>query len=156
VFFVFQESCAIITKSICSEKNTPMTLPLFSLFFRKDEPIGKKGERVAAEYLKKKGFTILEMNYKNPKGKQLGEIDIVTRKGKDIVFVEVKTRRGEPGKAFPEDNLTPGKLRKLEKIAAHYLQTHREIDTPYHFDAVTILFDTTGTASIRHFEHIFA
>lgn len=132
-----------------------MTLSVFSLFFRKDEPIGKKGERVAAEYLKKKCFTILEMNYKNPKGKQLGEIDIVTRKEGRIVFVEVKTRRGEPGKAFPEDNLTPGKLRKLEKIAAHYLQTHHEHDTPYHFDAVTVLFDTTGTAIIRHFEHIF-
>lgn len=133
-----------------------MTLPIFSLFFRKDEPIGKKGERVAAEYLKKKGFTILEMNYKNPKGKQLGEIDIVTRRGKDIVFVEVKTRRGELGHTFPEDNLTPGKLHKLEKIAAHYLQMHRERDTPYHFDAVTVLFDTTGTATIRHFEHIFS
>ncbi len=133
-----------------------MTLPIFSLFFRKDEPIGRKGERVAAEYLKKKGFTILEKNYKNPKGKQLGEIDIVTRKGKDIVFVEVKTRRGEAGKAFPEDNLTPGKLQKLEKIAVHYLQTHRERDTRYHFDAVTVLFNEKGTATIRHFEHIFS
>lgn len=132
-----------------------MILPIFSFLCRKDEPIGKKGERVAAEYLKKKGFTILEMNYKNPKGKQLGEIDIVTRKGKDIVFVEVKTRKGKVGEVFPEDNLTPGKLHKLEKIAAHYLQTHREHDAPYHFDAVTILFDEKGTAAIRHFEHIF-
>ena len=132
-----------------------MTLPIFSLFVRKDEPIGKKGERAAAAYLKKKGFKILEMNYKNPKGKQLGEIDIVTRKEKEIVLVEVKTRRGEVGNAFPEDNLTPGKLRKLEKIAAHYLHAHRESATPYHFDAVAILFDTKGAASIRHFEHIF-
>lgn len=133
-----------------------MTIPIFSLFFRKDEPIGRKGERAAAEYLKKKGFKILEMNYKNPKGKQLGEIDIVTRKEKQIVFVEVKTRRGEQGKAFPEDNLTPGKLHKLEKIATHYLQSHREHDTPHHFDAITVLFDEQDHASIRHFEHIFA
>lgn len=133
-----------------------MTLPIFSLFFRKDEPIGRKGEQVAAEYLKKKGFTILEMNYKNPRGKQLGEIDIVTRKGKDIVFVEVKTRKGKVGEVFPEDNLTPGKLKKLEKIATHYLQSHREHDTPYHFDAVAILFDEKGAAAIRHFEHIFS
>lgn len=133
-----------------------MTLPIFSFFCRKNESVGKKGERIAAEYLKKKGFKILEMNYKNPKGKQLGEIDIVARKEKKIIFVEVKTRRGEPGKAFPEDNLTPGKLHKLEKIAAYYLQTHREIDTPYHFDAVAVLFDATGTATIRHFEHIFS
>ena len=133
-----------------------MTLPIFSLCFRQDEPLGRTGEQVAAEYLKKKGFTILEMNYKNPRGKQLGEIDIVTRKGKDIVFVEVKTRKGKVGEVFPEDNLTPGKLKKLEKIATHYLQSHREHDTPYHFDAVTILFDEKGTAAIRHFEHIFS
>lgn len=133
----------------------PMLIPSFSFFQQKQDPIGKKGEQIAAAYLKKKGFKVLEMNYKNPKGKQLGEIDIVTRKGKDIVFVEVKTRKGKTGEVFPEDNLTPGKLKKLEKIAAHYLQTHRERDTPYHFDAVTVLFENHNTAAIRHFEHIF-
>lgn len=132
-----------------------MIIPRFSLFQRKQDPIGKKGEQIAAAYLKKKGFTILEMNYKNPKGKQLGEIDIVTRKDDTIVFVEVKTRKGKTGEVFPEDNLTPGKLRKLEKIATHYLQSHRHQDAPYHFDAVTALFDECNTATLRHFEHIF-
>lgn len=153
MFFVWEKP--VILKGTKKLGKTSMTLPIFSFFFRKDEPIGKKGEQVAAEYLKKKGYRILEMNYKNPKGKQLGEIDIVTRKGKDIVFVEVKTRRGTPGKAFPEDNLTPGKLHKLEKIAAHFLQSHRIQGTSYHFDAVTVLFDEKKTATIRHFEHIF-
>jgi len=132
-----------------------MRIPPFSLFQRKQESIGKKGEQIAAAYLKKKGFEILEMNYKNPKGRQLGEIDIVMRKEQSIVFVEVKTRKGTMGNVFPEDNLTPGKLRKLEKIAAHYLQSHHCEDTPYHFDAVAILLDETNTATIRHFEHIF-
>ena len=96
------------------------------------------------------------MNYKNPKGKQLGEIDIIAQKEKQIVFVEVKTRQGTAEKTFPEDNLTPSKLHKLEKIATHYLQSHHFQDVPYHFDAVTILFDENRTATIRHFEHIFA
>lgn len=132
-----------------------MTLPIFSLFFRKDEPIGKKGERVAAEYLKKKGFKILEMNYKNPKGKQLGEIDIIAKKDATIIFVEVKTRKGIVENTFPEDNLTPWKLQKLEKIATHYLQTHHPTEISYHFDAVTVIFNENKIASIRHFEHIF-
>lgn len=132
-----------------------MKIPSFSIFQKKNVPIGKKGENIAAAYLKKKGFKILEMNYINPKGKRLGEIDIIVRKGEVIVFIEVKTRNGEAGKVFPEDNLTPGKLRKLEKIATHYRQSHQLQGTSYHFDAITILFNEKQTATIRHFEHIF-
>lgn len=133
-----------------------MKVPSFSIFFQdKQISIGKKGEQVAAAYLKKKGFKIIKMNYINPKGKQLGEIDIIAQKEEVIVFVEVKTRKGEVGKVFPEDNLTPGKFRKLEKIAANYLQSRHLQGTSYHFDAITVLFDEKRTATIRHFEHVF-
>ncbi|MFZ1736204.1 MAG: YraN family protein [Candidatus Moraniibacteriota bacterium] len=132
-----------------------MKIPSFSIFQDKHDSIGKKGENIAATYLKKKGFKILEMNYINPKGKQLGEIDIIAQKEDILVFVEVKTRRGETNKVFPEDNLTPSKLHKLEKIATHYIQSHHLQDKSYHFDAITVLFDEKQTAVIRHFEHIF-
>lgn len=132
-----------------------MILPIFSSIFRRDESIGKKGERVAMEYLKKKGYKILEMNYKNPKGIQLGEIDIIAQKDETIIFVEVKTRRGSTEKTFPEDNVTPSKLRKLEKIAVHYLKTHHSEEISYHFDAIAIVLTEKKVASIRHFEHIF-
>ncbi|QQS15297.1 MAG: YraN family protein [Candidatus Moraniibacteriota bacterium] len=128
---------------------------LLQPFRHKRSSLGKSGERTAALYLKNKGFKILEMNYRNPRGKQLGEIDIIAKKGDTIVFVEVKTRKGEMGTVFPEDNLTPGKLRKLEKIATYYLQSRHLRDSSYHFDAVTILIDKTGSTTIRHFEHIF-
>ncbi len=125
------------------------------LFPRQIPSLGKKGEKKAAEYLRKKGFQILEMNYKNPKGRQLGEIDIIAKNGKEIVFVEVKTRKGGPGIVFPEDNLTPEKLRKLERVAEYYLQSNKLLENPYHFDAIAVSFDQKDCISVRHFEHIF-
>jgi putative endonuclease len=132
-----------------------MVIPPFSFFCQKNEPLGKRGEQIAATYLKKKNFKILERNYRNFKGKQLGEIDIIAEKDKAIVFVEVKTRQGNPHTVFPEDNLTPAKFKKLEKIATYYLQSQHLRDMPYHFDAIAILFDEKKAASVRHFEHIF-
>lgn len=49
---------------------------------------GKKSEIVASNYLKKKGYKILEMNYKN----KVGEIDFIAKDKNYIVFVEVKAR----------------------------------------------------------------
>ncbi|QQS21394.1 MAG: YraN family protein [Candidatus Moraniibacteriota bacterium] len=98
---------------------------------------------------------MLETNYRNPTGKQLGEIDIVAQKEGVIIFVEVKTRQGDAKNTFPEDNLTPAKLGKLERIATHFLQSKNLRDAPYHFDAVTVLFDANHKASFQHFEHLF-
>ena len=53
------------------------------------QAFGKAGEQLAAHYLKKKGYKILERNYTCP----VGEIDIIGRHKKTIVFVEVKTRQ---------------------------------------------------------------
>lgn len=57
-----------------------------------NKEFGALGERFAAEYLKKRGYKILEKNYKN----MLGEIDIIARDGEEVVFIEVKTRSGSP------------------------------------------------------------
>ena len=43
--------------------------------------LGKLGEDVAAEYLKKEGYQILDRNYRRP----WGEIDIIAKKEKDII-----------------------------------------------------------------------
>ncbi len=49
---------------------------------------GILGEKVARDFLKKRGFRILETNYRCPEG----EIDIVARQKDSLVFVEVRTR----------------------------------------------------------------
>ncbi len=125
--------------------------------FRLKSAAGSLGEELGCRYLKQKGYKILQTNYCNASGRRLGEIDIVARKGKDIVFVEVKTRFGAAGDGIvPEANITPAKLRKLERIAAHYLREKRCESAPHHFDALSILYDDVlKKASIRHLEHIF-
>lgn len=118
---------------------------------------GSLGEDLGCRYLRQKGYRILETNYCNAKGRRLGEIDIVAKIGKELVFVEVKTRLGSAGSAIlPEAGITPAKLHKLERIAAHYLREKRCESAAYHFDALSILYDDIlKTASVRHLEHIF-
>ena len=53
------------------------------------QKFGEKGESLAARFLKKNGYKILEQNYRT----KLGEIDIIATERKTIVFVEVKTRK---------------------------------------------------------------
>lgn len=118
---------------------------------------GGLGERLGCRYLKEKGYKIIETNYCNTTGKRLGEIDIVAKKSGKLFFVEVKTRLVEGENViFPEENITRDKLRKLERIAAHYLRERKLGDTPYAFDALAILYDASQKkAKIRHLESIF-
>src|SRR6185369_17021353 len=94
------------------------------------QKIGKIGENIASEYLKKLSYSIIERNYL----KKWGEIDIIARKDKKIHFVEVKavSRRiaVEDGKNViretndtyrPEDNIHPWKLERLGRIIQSYL-----------------------------------
>lgn len=125
--------------------------------FRVKSVAGALGEELGCCYLREKGYKILETNYCNTSGRRMGEIDIVAKIGKELVFVEVKTRLGVEGSdALPEANITPAKLRKLERIVAHYLREKNCQSVPYRFDALSILYDQmTKKASIRHLDHIF-
>jgi putative endonuclease len=80
---------------------------------------GNIGEVFAANLLSKKGFRILEKNFRS----RFGEIDIVALKNKRIYFVEVKTRQSfKFGK--PEEAVTRSKLEKIRKLAYFYSFSH--------------------------------
>jgi len=133
----------------------------FSKLSKKEEikSVGTLGEETAAKYLKKQGYKILEMNYKNPFGYRLGELDIIAKDGKEIVFVEVKTRVAENLEqlnVLPEEQITRSKLHKLERIASCYLNAKKLKSSPYHFDAVSVwLSENLKEAKIKHIENIF-
>ena len=123
----------------------------------KHNNIGALGEKIAAKYLKSKGFIILDMNYKNNFGKRLGEIDIIAKKDSFLVFVEVKTRKMLYGRnILPQENINKEKLYKLSRISQLYLKQKRLTDAKYRFDAVTVLYDEIyKKALVKHFENIF-
>jgi len=98
------------------------------------QKFGEKGESMAARYLKKKGYKILEKNYRIP----LGEIDIIAKDGKTIVFVEVKSRRSAQF-GSPKWAITPKKQRKISMVALQYLKTTEQSTAKARFDVVTVI-----------------
>jgi len=102
--------------------------------------LGKLGEDFACSFLKKKGFRILERNFR----KRYGELDIVALYGKILVFVEVKTRVGyEFG--TPEEAVTPWKLREVVRMAQFYKSLHPELPESLRIDVIGVVLDDFGT-----------
>lgn len=120
---------------------------------------GQIGEKMAVNFLQEQRYEILTLNFKNNFGRRLGEIDIIAREPKtgQIVFVEVKTRDFQKySDTLPEENITYGKLRKLEKIAQFYLRINHLFAADYRFDAISVLLDKENhKAQIRHLKNIY-
>ncbi len=101
---------------------------------REKKELGKKGEEVAVQFLKKKGYRIIEKNYVC----KMGEMDIIAREKDILAFIEVKTRtsmRFGP----PQLAVNPSKQRQLSKVALNYLNEKRLDDVKARFDVVAIL-----------------
>jgi putative endonuclease len=100
------------------------------------------GEKLAREFLKKRGYKIIETNYRCPRG----EIDIVVRKKDCLVFVEVRSKKSlEFG--TPEESVTRIKRRHLKNTALHYLQNHRGLPEAWRIDMVAVELTPEGKAS---------
>ncbi len=112
---------------------------------------GVLGEEKASEYLKKKGYKILERNYK-VRG---GEIDIIALKKGVLALIEVKTRSslyaGRPSEAVSETKQT-----RLKKAAVIYLLNNKKKVEP-RFDVIEVLIskDDFSVKEIVHIEDAF-
>ena len=78
--------------------------------------IGKKGEDIAVDYLKRKNVKIIARNVRTP----FGEIDIIGKKKNKLLFIEVKTRRSETF-GMPAEAITKRKLSHIVKSAMYYI-----------------------------------
>jgi len=104
---------------------------------------GSRGEDRAVFYLQKRGYRILERNYRN----RLGEIDIIALEKGTIVFIEVKTRTSDSF-GFPFEAVTKRKREKMKNVALLYLKKFRH-EVPARFDVVSIfLEEATETVEI--------
>lgn len=112
--------------------------------------LGKMGEDLAAEFLKKRGCKIIERNCR----KKFGEIDIIMLDKNELVFVEVKTRTSDSS-GFPLESVTVAKQNKIRNLASIYSQQHSE------FDKMNLRFDCIGILKkgdnyeIEHIEDAF-
>ena len=113
--------------------------------------LGDRGEAAVAESLARKGFAILERNYRTP----MGEIDLIARDGRTLAFVEVKTRKsercGRPGAAVGRE-----KQRRIIGAALWYM--NREAKgalPPCRFDVVEVYARPNGAWDIRYLENAF-
>ncbi len=110
--------------------------------------LGEKGEKFAVDFLLKKGYDILEKNYRYLKS----EIDIIARIKDVIVVVEVKTR-STPDFGNPQEFVKPKQIQSLVKAIDHYV-TDNDLDVEVRFDIVAIIKDKQGT-TIEHLEDAF-
>src|SRR3954463_433809 len=97
-------------------------------------PLGDRGENMAARHLRNLGYKIILRNFRC----ELGEIDIVARDGKEIVFVEVKTRAYDD--PTPEDQVNAFKQHQITKAARFYLNRYGVPQPPARFDVVAIVW----------------
>jgi putative endonuclease len=110
---------------------------------------GKIGEDFAVRRLRKKGYRLIERNYRT----RFGEIDIIAQHQKTIVFIEVKTRSSRKF-GPPQAAVTPGKQRKLSKVALAYLQATGQLEAKARFDVVAIRAQD-AKPSIEIFQNAF-
>ena len=122
----------------------------------KKQVVGDIGEDIVCRYLGRKGYNIIQRNYR----KKWGEIDIIAKKVGVVHFVEVKTVSdvgfGEDNidSYRPEEIVHPRKLKRLARAVATYLASSRE-DINWQFDIAAVFLDRTNKkARVRYLEDI--
>ncbi len=108
--------------------------------------VGQRGEDLAADYLEKNGYRVLERNVRS----RYGEIDIVAEHQGCVVFVEVRTVRSRG--IMPEESIGRGKQRRIGALALAYLQRAQRTDADWRTDVLAIELEQDGRA--RRIEHI--
>lgn len=97
--------------------------------------IGKSGEDLAADLLRKNGYKILARNYKT----KLGEIDIIARDKDVLCFVEVKSRCSDRY-GLPQEAVSGFKQRQISHAALVFLKENNLLDKKARFDVVSIMY----------------
>ncbi|NQV77471.1 MAG: YraN family protein [Lutibacter sp.] len=110
--------------------------------------LGEKGEELAVEFLQKKGYKILERNWRFKKA----EVDIITIKNNVLAVVEVKTRSSNYF-GNPQDFVNPKKIQLLVEAINEYV-TSKDLEVEVRFDIIAILKNKKAF-EIEHLEDAF-
>ena len=112
--------------------------------------LGKSSEAIAAGFLERNGYKILECNYKS----WFGEIDIIATDRHTLCFVEVKSRSScEYG--IPKEAVGRHKQRKISQSALSYLKARQLMNQSCRFDVLSVIQDTEGRNSFELIKNAF-
>jgi len=111
--------------------------------------IGRRGESLAADYLKRKNYRIIGLNYSC----RFGEIDLIAENREYVVFAEVKMRKSA---AFAEarEFVTAAKQQRILSTAALWLQSNPTEKQP-RFDVIEVYGEDGRAEKINHIENAF-
>lgn len=105
------------------------------------QSVGNIGESIACRFLEKRGFRIVERNYR----KKWGEIDIIAEKENVLHFVEVKTNRADLSDSSgyrPEESVRLWKKQRMSRaIRTYFAEQKIRDDNEFQIDVMAILLD---------------
>jgi putative endonuclease len=110
--------------------------------------LGKWGEAIAAEFVEKKGYDIIERDWKSGHH----DLDIIARDEDTLVIIEVKTRHN---RLFgnPEEAIDYKKRQSLQSAINHYVKSHY-VNAPVRFDIISIVGTIGSTPEIDHIKDV--
>jgi putative endonuclease len=111
--------------------------------------LGKEGERIAEQYLKKKGYKLIERNYRC----HGGELDLIVLDRRVVVFVEVKTRTGQ-GFGSPFEAVEYHKQKRMIRAAQFFLNEKNLHQRDARFDVVGVSWSGREPV-VEHIENAF-
>lgn len=109
---------------------------------------GKKGERLAREFLFHNGYTILEYNFRN----KIGEIDIIAYKDNILIFIEVKSRTNL-NYGYPYEAVNYKKQKKIINTSISYIKYKNIKNKQLRYDIIEVYL--TNPSKINHIEDAF-
>lgn len=112
--------------------------------------LGNRGETLAAQFLERRGFTILERQLRGP----YGELDLVALDTDTVVFIEVKTRATNVA-GDPTEAVTRSKQKKITQSALVYLKRRGWLQRRCRFDVVSILWQGSDGPELHHYPAAF-
>jgi putative endonuclease len=115
----------------------------------KRQVLGKEGEEIAESYLTKKGYRLVERNYRC----RGGEVDLIVLDRRVIVFVEVKARN-DASFGSPLESVHPRKQQRMTRAALIFLSEHKLHHRDARFDVVGISFGGDKPA-VEHVQNAF-
>ncbi|MDD3721957.1 MAG: YraN family protein [Lutibacter sp.] len=114
----------------------------------KHNELGEFGEELAVEELEKKGYEIVERNWRYKKA----EIDIIARKNNVLAIVEVKTRSSDYF-GDPQDFVNSKKIKMLVEAVNEYVVS-KDLEVEVRFDIIAII-KNENQLTIEHLEDAF-